>query len=570
MRVYIAKPDPPPVETSFLRKYSVAIILLVALALLAFGLSALTPSLFGDEWSRMFTHTRAGGLACPDSFTDARPLGKCWQALVYRLAGTNLIGHHALAILMNLTSALLLLATLDVLLPGWPTYNSSVAALYLVLPADMTRIFLDGAVVQGTVYFLLAAYFMARFWRDGRWWAWFASLAAIAVSLATYEITLGLFVVLPVLAALFARHHTWPRRVALLVPVLVAMAFSIWRWRWQKMVGSAFGHPTEEITISPLHILKNLITSLKYLLGEAWSQTIIEASPRMPWDNQYATLVGLGVTIGLVILTVSIACRVSRDRYPNSAGTRHAGTKEDAARTLLVAGSVGAVMMMVGYFPIILSLLPRASYTVTRLHQLPSVGAAMFICAIIFGIGHWLGQTPKRARFIALAGLAPLLVIGIVGHVTMARHLRIAWADQKLIWNSLFEQAPSIADGTYVFIALSGYKYPSRWPHPLENGPSATTRALRVLYSTKLDGSYEWAPLSSVLSIDGDKLRVGYPGASTLLSPETTIVFTFDQHDKRLIQIKELERDGKVLLLGPDRISPTPTDKTEWRWLVAD
>ncbi|MCZ2114768.1 MAG: DUF4407 domain-containing protein [Anaerolineae bacterium] len=571
MRVYIAKPDPPPVETSFLRKYSVAIILLVALALLAFGLSALTPSLMGDEWGFLHNYIRFGKPSCPGPLADARPLSSCWLGVTYGLVNTNIKAYHALGLLINLISALLLLMTLDVLLPRRATFNVAVAAIYLVFPADITRTWLAGAVVRGTALFLLAAYFMARFWRDGRWWAWFAGVVAVAISLGTYEITLGVFIALSGLAFLLGRHRTWPQRLGLLVPAFMSIGFSLWRWRWQQSVGSAFGHDVSRAKLSPLDLLQRLWLGVQYIFGKAWSITVLELQQPAPRSGRIATATSLGIVVGLVVVAILLAYWASRKMRRFDSISDRVDVSRNKIADLVAAGAVGLVIMIAGYFPIIMAVNPGVGYTTTRIHHLPSVGAALFLCAILFVIGHWLGRTPKRAEFIALAGLTPLLVVGVLGQLTVARQVREAWTDQKSIWNTLFEQAPDIVDKTQVLILLSSYGNPERRPNPLINDTWSLSRALRLMYGNdKLNASFAWTDPSRALSIDGDDLALKYGGDILNFPAAETLVFAFDRNTRELVQIKELERDGKVLLLGPDRISPTPTDKTEWRWLVAD
>ena len=572
MKTYVEdKTAGDPVHKPFLRKYSGALLLLLTLAAVALGWSALTPSLMGDEWGYLFSHIRYGGPICPGSATDARPLGMCWVWLVYQLAGTNVFGYHAFGIMMNLLSALLLLATLDVLLPDWPTYNMAVAALYLVFPADMTRTWLAGNIVQGTAFFLLAAYFMARFWRDGRWWAWLASMIVVAISLSTYEITLGVIITLSGLAFLFSRRRTWPQRLGLLAPMFMTIGFGLWRWRWQQSVGAAFGHDINQTIISAQLLARRLWVGAEYLLGEAWGRTLLELLPFTPRPGRITSALESGALIGLMMLVILIAYWGGRKIHRFDLAGDHRRAEKGNMLDLAIAGAVGLAILAAGYFPIIIAMNPGISYGITRAHHLPSVGAAMFICAVLFGVSQWLGRTQEQAQFIALTGLASLLVIGALGHITVTRQLREAWADQKLIWNSLFEQAPDIVDGTQVLFLLEGYDDPGRGPRPFVSGPWSLSRALQLLYDNDELSAYfvpAWSP--GMLSIDKDLTLTDNDGNIIDFSAAETLVFLFNRADQELTQVKELESNGKTLLLGPDRIIPTPTNKTEWRWLVAD
>ena len=561
----------PPVRKPFLRKYGGTILLLVALAVAALGWSALTPSLMGDEWLYLSDYIHNGKLGCPDLSIGARPFGLCWMAMVYRLVGMSVFGYHAFGIIMNLLSALLLLATLDVLLPDWAAYNGAVAALYLVLPADMTRTWLTGNIVQGTAIFLLAAYFMARFWRDGRWWAWIAGIFAVAIALGIYEVTLGALIALSGLAFLFGRHRSWPQRLGLLTPALIAIGFGLWRWQWQRTVGYAFGHEISRATTSPQALIYRLWFGARYVMGEAWSTTVLELQPFVSGDGRIARVAGLGVVIGLVALAILIAYWLSRKthRFGSAAARKDAGTGE--ILDLIIAGAVGLVIVVAGYFPIIVAISPGTGYTASRAHQLPSVGAALFICAVLFGASQWLGRSPQRTRFIALAGLTPLLIIGAIGHITVTHQLRQAWTEQKMIWHSLFAQAPNIADGTHVLILLEGYDDPGRGPRPIISGPWGLSGALQLLYGKDaLSASFTTDPPSQAWDIVDNLELIERDGSVRKIPAAETLFFIFSRDEQGLVQVKEVEKNGKTLLLGPDRIIPTPTDRTEWRWLVAD
>lgn len=572
MRVYIEEQSAVPASNSFLRKYSGTLVFLVLLAVATLGWSALTPSVMGDEWFYLVDHIRDGGPACPELAIGARPLSTCWMAFVYRLVGPNASAFHAFGIVMNLISALLLLATLDILLPKWASYNGAVVALYIVLPADMTRTWLGGNIVIGAALLLLVAWPMARFWRDGRWWAWFASMVAIAINLGFSEVTVGVIIALSGLAFLFGRHRTWPQRLGLLAPAIVAVGFSLWRWNWQQTVGYAYGHDISRVAVSPMVLISRLYLGFRYLLGEAWATTILSLQPFISPDGRVARLLALGLLIGLVALAILLARRISLNsrRFDSSSARQNVGIGETL--DLLKAGAVGLVILAAGYFPIILAIGAGTGYTGSHAHQIPSIGASLVICAVLFGASQWLARTPARARFIALAGLVPLLAVGIAGHVMVTRQLREAWAEQKLIWHSLFEQAPDIADGTHVLVLLEGYDVPGRGPRPMISGPFGISAALQLLYDKdELSASFVPAPASRTLSIgDEGDLLVFENARYASFSAAETLVFVFSRADQRLVQLKELENGGEVLSLGPERIIHAPAAESEWRWLVAD
>lgn len=571
MSAHVMSREAAPTQKPFLKKYSGTILFLALLAVVTLGWTALTPSVMGDEWIYLVDHIRNGGPSCPELAIGARPLSTCWMAFVYRLVGTSAGGFHAFGIVMNLISALLLLATLDILLPDWASYNGAVVALYIVFPADMTRTWLGGNVVIGSALLLLVAWPMARFWRDGRWWAWLAGMVAVAINLGFTEVMVGALIALSGLAFLFGRHRTWLQRLGLLAPAIAAAGFSLWRWSWQQSVGYAYGHDVGHVTTSPLLLLYRLYFGARYLLGESWTTTILELQPFMPIDGRVARVLGFVILIGLVTLAILLARRISRNshRFDPVAVRQDVGIGETL--DLLKAGLTGLVLLAAGFVPIILAIGTGTGYTGSRAYQIPSIGASLVICAVLFIVSLRLERTPSRARFIALAGLVPLLVVGITGHIMVTRQLREAWAEQKLIWNSLFEQAPDIVDGTHVLVLLDGYDIPGRGPRPMISGPWGISSALQLLYGKDgLSASFVPASPSRTLSIGDGDLLVFENAEYTNFPAAETLVFVFNRADQELVQLKELENNGKVISLGTDRIIDAPAAESEWRRLVTD
>lgn len=570
MQVYSDDRATNPVEKPFLKKYLGAILLLASLTVAAYGWAALTPSIFGDEWGYLATYINAGAPAYPEGDVAVRPFGLSWLALTHRLVGANMSGYHLFGALINFISALLLLVTLDILLPGWPAYNGAVAALYLVFPADVTRLWLAGNTAYGSSAYLAAAVLMALFWRDGRWWAWLAGMLLSLIALGTYETGIGVMMALSGIAFLFGRHRTWPQRLGLLAPALAAVAFAAARWQWQLAQGSAFGHSTGNVATSPLILLYRQFVGARYILFRAWRDVVLGWLPLTAKDGFVALTAALAVLVGLVAAAILIAHRISRNSGRFDPADGREVPDAGRARSLAIAGAVGLLIMAAGYVPIITVINPGPEFEVSRSHHLPGIGAALFIGAVLFGLGWWLGDTPKRARFIALAGIAPLLLLGVAGQLVVARQTNQSWADQKLIWRSLIEQAPDIAPGTHILLLLDGYDHPGKGPRPIISGPFGATAALQLLYGRdELSGTFVVGGPSQALDTDGDELIVNsyrtfrYPAAETL-------VFSFSRTDRELVQVEKVEKNGEVLSLGLGRILDTPAIETDWRWLVAD
>lgn len=560
-----------PERWPFLRKYPGTLLLLALLTLAAYGAAVLTPSIFGDEWGILGNYIDGIGPVCPD-WQSARPFAFCWHWLVFRAGGLNLYFFHAAALVMNFLSALLLLICLDILLPDWPTYNGAVAALALVFPADMTRTFLAGNVVFGAAVYLAAGCFLAAFWRSGRWWMWVAGMLVLAFALGTYEVSIGITIALSGLAFLFGRHRTWPQRVALLVPALAAGLFSVWRWLWQQTAEGAFGYVSENVVFSPAILLERLVAGTRYVLHVAWTDTIINLFPWLPPSGRIGNAFVAIVALGLVLFAVAAAYWVIR----STAGERAAAAVSPSMRSprdIATAGLVGLIMVVAGYFPIILAQFPGGWYAISRVHHVSVLGASLVICSAVFAVALLVGRDLRWAKVLGVAGVAPLVVLGVAAHLMVHQQTRQAWADQKEIWQSLFRLAPEIADGTHVVIILNEYNssaIPLKGPGPFIQGDWGMNNAIRILYGKKnIFAHFGVGWPQRIMIPDGDTLVLAdfgerrYPAAETL-------VFMFGRSDRQLVQWPVLEKDGVELPLGVDRIINTPTGASNYRWLVGE
>ena len=460
---------------------------------------------------------------------------------------------------MNFISALLLLIVLDILLPDWPAYNGAVAALFLVFPADMTRTLLAGNVVFGSAVYLAAACFLAAFWRGGRWWTWIAGMLVLALALGTYEVSVGITIALSGLAFLFSKHRAWPQRIALLAPALAAGLFSIWRWVWQQTTEGAFGYVSENVTFSPAVLLERLSAGVGYVLHIAWTDTIVNLIPPPSIDGRTGRALVVILLLGLVLSAIAAAYWVIR----STAGERPAAGNESAAagpRAIAAAGVVGLIMVVAGYFPIILAQFPGDWYAMSRTHHASSIGASLVICSVVFGIALLVGRDRRWTAVLTVAGVAPLVALGVAAHLMVHRQTRQAWADQTEIWRTLFELAPEIADGTHVLIVLNEYNssaIPLKGPGPFIQGDWGMNNAIRTLYGKDtLYAHFGVGWPQRILIPDGDTLVLTdfgerrYPAAETL-------VFMFGKNDRQLVQWPVLEKDGQVLPLGVDRITST-------------
>jgi hypothetical protein len=390
------------------------------------------------------------------------------------------------------------------------------------------------------------------------------------LALGTYEVGIGLTVALSVVAFVWARHLSWLKRTAFLAPPLIAVAFAAWRWLWQLEAGAAYGHTAATIVFSPVTLIERLGFGIRYNLHQAWADTLLVAISALPTEGWAGQIIAILALAGLVMLPMAIIFLATRVSPPSERTTEENRLVRDRIMVMTKALLVGMVILGAGFFPIILAVAPRAEYVNSRINHLPSIGAAMVIGALLFMLAIFLGRRPRQTQLIALGGLIPLLALGVTTHLLAQRDIRLAWADQKLIWRSLFEQAPDIVDGTHIVILLNEYSIPLKGPRPILSGDLGMSSAIQLLYGNRtLYGHYGYAWPPRVLSADGEYLVYSDRGVRKYLAAET-LVFVFGKNDRQLVRISEIEGDNGVLPLGVGRIIDTPTQATDYRWLVSD
>ena len=553
----------------FWQKYRISVLVLAVVSLVAYGSSAFTPSLLGDEWGILNGHISVQGIACPD-WPTPRPFGHCLLWFVHGVVGLNIYAYHAVAIIASFLSATLLLILLEQLLPSWVTFNSAVATLFLVYPADMTRTWLAGNIVYAVALYLAAACFLAAFWRYGRWMTWIAGMAILLLAVGTYEVPLGVTIAMSVGTFVWAKHRSVSHKLALLTPALVAVLFSAWRWLWQLSVGTAYGYSVEYISFSPAILISRLIYGYRVNLQWGWTSAVLSLLPPIEVSAKLAQILAILTLAGVILLPALLVSFFTRTQSVAIQTTAHNPEAYNRIRGVVKIAAVGLAALGAGYLPGILGFFPGMEYPASRTHHLPSIGAAIFICAIFFGLASLLTSDPRRSKQVALAGLVPLMLLGTASQLSVQQQVHRAWVDQKQIWQSLFGLAPDIAEGTQVVLVLTGYEQETRGPGPFISGPWGMSGALTTLYGANvLHGYFAYGSPDEVLAVRQDKLIVSYFGEKEFPVAEA-IVFVFDGARKQLVHLKALETGGRLIPLGPDRILDTPTQSTDYRWLVQD
>jgi hypothetical protein len=182
-----------------------------------------------------------------------------------------------------------------------------------------------------------------------------------------------------------------------------------------------------------------------------------------------------------------------------------------------------------------------------------------------------------------LAGVLPLVLLGMMVQMQVQYDDRIAWQEQKQIWQELFVLAPDFKDGTgIIFILSDNEQSPSlnvNGIRPALGPKSQVKTALNMLYGRRdLDGDVF---IREILFMNHEFIRKelfleegvrSYTGTQPI-PYDQTIFMAYDGNPRQLRVIEDLSAENLVDFPVPnyapyDRIIKTPTTRGALRWLV--
>ena len=124
------------------------------------------------------------------------------------------------------------------MLPGYQLLALAIGALFLVYPADFSRMWLTQIHGRLAMVFVLLYAHLLLIYRDThRRWALYGALLALVCSLAVYEAQLGLAMAWCVLLLVASRKRSWKELMALASPLVVGAIFVLWRTVGYSMLG---------------------------------------------------------------------------------------------------------------------------------------------------------------------------------------------------------------------------------------------------------------------------------------------------------------------------------------------
>ncbi|MBN1991845.1 MAG: hypothetical protein JW953_04025 [Anaerolineae bacterium] len=533
------------------------------------------PILYGDDWSHIIGRWYGDSLKWFD-WTERRPLLEAPILMLHAVFGLNLHAFYVVLWGLNVLAAIQLYFLMLRFMPDNAPLAFSVAALFLVYPADFTHMWLTMVGIRLVVVLtLLYAYLLVIYVDTGCRVALWIAIICLLLSFGIYEAQFGVAMAWGVLLFfLIKKTSSWRDRLGLWLPLILGLIFMFWRTIGYLLIGVNDNY-LNRFQLTPLVLMERLILGYRVMVW-AWLEPLVYAFYLNKWQAIIAFFLAV-IICGFIGDVISRLCKLQRVTLKQ---------KEHLAliRRFMWVMLTGGLFIAIGYIPVIAVDSPNLSPLGSRANIFAQFGAAVTIVALLATLILFRARRSSQLNFVVLTGMAPLFFWGVAAQARVQYDNRIAWEEQKQIWHELFSLAPDLKDKTVIYFILSGdtNEKPSFNPNgkrlPLDASWVATS-ALNVLYG-KHDLRGEVFDQKLLFTADGfiRKKLFLKEGARNLwaetVTPYNQIIFmAYDGTPKRLRIIEDLRAEGLVDFPVPDynpykHIIQTPTTQTDLRWLV--
>ncbi len=534
------------------------------------------PALYADDWGQGLEEILAGRAAWFDS-TRMRPLLFLPFVLQHSIFGLNYDAHYVVLAGFYVAMALLLYAIVRRSVTGMSHDVALVTALlFVAFPTNFAHTWLTMAHhYSGAVLGLAYAWALLVHASSGRQRHLVTAATCLLLSIGFYEGHLGMAMLWPaILVVLHRERATWRRVVRWFAPAVIVGALAAYRILSYESPWDYYS--ADLITLSPGTLLSRLILGYEITLAWGWTETVRHYVPAVS-----STGAALAVLAGAVGAAAGLACgRLARIRRFENAGadTRRPWQRERGSgmRLGLAGAAIGLGLIGAGYLPIVTAFMPILSGFSSRLNLFATIGGA-WLLACCLAAGARLLAVEGRERRVLWAAAAPLLALGAVAQVSAQYRVSVAWAEQRILWQTLFESAPNFADETAVLFVFPGLAerngYWSWWRMPLEGSWDASA-GVRLLYANPTLSA-------DIVFPDVQRFRepvLGPAGVRNWLTGRIApwhrvVAFSYDPRSTRLRQLDALPASlgvGEGGRLCETCVLPGPIPETALRGLVSD
>lgn len=503
-----------------------------------------------------------------------RPLGWVSFWALTNMFGLNIQAFSVTLIALHVLAALQIYWLLCRLELGSRGIALAIALLFMVYPADYTHMWLIMINIWVPMNLLLIyAHLLLSFAITGAIWALLVAAALLLISLGIYEAQLGVAFVWALLLFWVKRDIPHARKVLLITPLAIGLGFAAWRILGAPAAGVADPY-IHQLQFSPSALLERLWIGGTVLFVWSWVVPVLQGlgiqSIRIAWAI-IAALVGLfWLVVAFSVHQIGIdkkqQMQISWKNVKRSSG--------------LVA--VGLVVTVAGYLPSIFVIRPSLYSTASRVNLYPSIGASVVTAAVLYLVSSLLRRNQTAAGLLTLAGLVPLIALGVATQVLVQKDSQVAWQEQKDIWQSMFLLCSDFADDTAVYLILPGFddreqgRY-GNWRRPPFDSQWEIAAGLQVLYENRsLRGDILYPDLSPDRAAPELTMPGMVDGWTHQLTPFNKIVFLrYDGTPRRLRLVKDIQAEfylpwEPVGYIPEVRCLSGSTPDIELRRLVAD
>ncbi len=527
-------------------KHIAAISLIIALGILAHGVSGFSQSLFGDEWG-LINAMKNGLLQCHRTdYIFMRPLMSCYYLILYKALGINIAGFHTVSLVLIIVSALLLYYLLNYVFPKWCLYNLTITLLFLVYPTGYMHVNIEsGSLKLALILFILGCISLIKYLKTGNLFFLAISTGSLLMVMFLYEAFVGVIILISgiLLIQSIFKHKNIVIKMGLVIPIIIAGVYSMGRWQNQLIVGSAFGHSTESLVFSPTEIINRLISGYRTSLQWGWTGSIQYIFPyhKIGWRIPLVL-----ITITLLLIFVFIAYK--RKTIPINKYEFLIPMRLDR---IIEISIYGLLLLGVGYFPVIFTGSPNLSAYGSRFNVIPSLGASIFLATSLCLIMYFFKFKPKTANIAYTLIATSLILLALNSHIVSQKETLVGWEHQKSIWKQLLSTAPDLKPGTTVFIVIPNYaiKENSRGSFPFTGGPWGMKAALSLLYGH--DDINGYVTFSDIDNLHINEIGIENSWTKEIVPFNQALVFTYEQNKRKLRIINNLHYTEGITL-NPD------------------
>jgi hypothetical protein len=538
-----------------------------------------TPALFSDDWSWVIE---------PNQFkpsywiniTDRRPLTWAIFKISSLLFGFKI--HYiyvALTIIHILWTIVLYLLLMELLKKEYAEFAIVTSILFLVYPTDYTRMWLTMLAIHIVMLLTLTyMYCLLKYLKEKKFIYYIVAFICLILSIGIYEAQIGIMCVWPLFLLVLYRKLSIRNLFAILFPIIILITFVIWRTIGYQIIGIQDPNLTS-MTLSPAKILYNMVLGFKVTLIWGWTKIVMAIVPGIK-DVKWALFFLLLITPGILSI-FGWRSRKSKDKDIEERSIYGRIIHRWASIRLFgLLGVSGLVLIGAGYVPIIVSRVPSLAGHESRTNLFASLGGSLFIISVLY-LGALILTTNRiqiKKTFVVASMF--FIALGIMTIVIVQNERKIAWQEQKTIWQALFEAAPNFEDGTNVVIIIPGYQDRvgwSNWKRTPLNAYWEVTSALRVFYNNPtLTGDVIYPDIDSPSEVFEPVLRqqgIMYPKVGIRKTYTNSVFFYYDPIGKEMSILYEFPAKlimdaNNPIALDTSRILYNNITGMDLRWLV--